>query len=62
VLSHPVVLVLLLALIALFGFGFWSAWRARRVDFIHQLALGVGTADFAVAVADDVAAQLAPPR
>lgn len=37
---HPVILVVLLALVALLVVCLWSAWHGRRVDFIHQVALG----------------------
>ena len=53
-LSHPVVLVLVLAFLALLGFWFWSAWSTRRVDFIHQLALGAEADAVAAEVLDQI--------
>jgi len=56
VLSHPVVLLLLLAFGALFAWCLWTAWRARRVDFVYQVPVG-GEPD---AVADQVFDRLIP--
>jgi HAMP domain-containing protein len=56
VLSRPVVLVVVLALAALVAVCLLSAWRWRRVDFIHQLPLGAD----AEAVAAEVFDQLIP--
>jgi hypothetical protein len=56
VLSHPVVLLLLLAFAALFAWCLWTAWRARRVDFVYQIPVG-GQPD---AVADQVFDRLIP--
>jgi hypothetical protein len=39
VLRHPVTFVVLFALAVLVALCLWSAWRARRVDFIHRIAL-----------------------
>jgi hypothetical protein len=54
VLSHPVILVLLVAFAVLLAVCFWSAWRGRRVDFIHQLALGTQTEEVAAHVFDQL--------
>jgi hypothetical protein len=46
--------VLVVALAVLAVLGFWSAWRWRRVDFIHQLTLGAETDAVAAQVFDQV--------
>ena len=61
-LSHPVALILLFAFVALLGFGFWSAWRARRVDFIHQLELGGQAEEVGAEVLDQVIPVLVEDR
>lgn len=43
-LSHPVLLLLVLMLATVVVLSLRSAWRDRRVDFIHRLSLG-GQAD-----------------
>jgi hypothetical protein len=49
-----VLILVMLALVALLAFAVWSAWGARRVDFIHQIELGVQTEPVAAEMFDQV--------
>lgn len=53
-LSDLVIALLLLAFAVLLAWCIWSAWRARAVDFVHQIPLGAQTEDVAAHVFDQV--------
>jgi hypothetical protein len=54
VLSHPVLLVVVLGVVVLLGLIVRSMWRSRRIDFIHQTAIGAEGKDAASELFDRV--------
>jgi hypothetical protein len=57
-LTRPVVVVVLLGSAVLLGPAVWLMWRARRVDFIHQVAVGPPTEAGAAELFDQVVPEL----